>query len=117
MDQNKKTECSFHYRRLKVVVSTGAEITKVYRIFNFRRDYVRRDCIDLNTEMRAIAKSQPERDSFKLKRNALFGNTFESFLKQMEAKILKDEFEILKSVSKPTFEDIYRYRGTALIEF
>ena len=74
MDQNHKTEYSFHYRMFKVVFNMGAEVTKVHRIFKFKQDYIIRDYIELNTEMRADAKTEPERDTFKLMRNALFGN-------------------------------------------
>ena len=46
---------------------------------------------------------------------ALFGQTCENPLNNIEAKILTDAYEILKSVSKPTFKDSLGYRCTALI--
>ena len=67
--------------------------------------------------MRANAKTEPERDTFKLVNIALFGKNCESPLMHIEAKILTDEYEIPESGSKPMFKDIFRYRGTDLIEF
>ena len=99
------------------VVNMGADVTKVHQLIKLKQDYIIRDYIDLNTEMRANAKTEPERDTFQQMNNALFGKTCENPLKHIEAKILADDYEILKSVSKLIFKDIFRYRGTALIEF
>ena len=59
--------------------------------------------------MRAIAKIESEIDSFLSLNNALFDKTCENPRKHIDAKILADEYETIKTVYKPTFKDIFRY--------
>ena len=47
----------------------------------------------------------------------LFGKSCESPLKYLEAKILTDYHETLKTVSKPTCKDVIRYDNFTLIEY
>ena len=75
---------------------------KVTRIIKFKQDYFIREYIELNTKMRAEPKSEAEKDIFKLMKNSLFGKICENPLKYLEAKILTDDYEILKAVSKPS---------------
>ena len=117
LDQNNKYEYPIHYRMLKFVVKMGIEVTKVHRIIKFIQDYVIIDYIELNTKMRAEAKTEPEKDTFKLMNNSLFGINFENPIKYLEAKILTNDYEILKAVSKPRCKDVIRYENYILIEF
>ena len=48
--------------------------------------------------------------------NSLFGKSCENPLMYLEAKILTDDYEILKAVSKPSCKDVIRYENYALIE-
>ena len=102
LDQNNKYEYRIHYRMSKFVVKMGIKVTKVHRIIKLKQDYIIRDYIELNTKMRAEAKTEPEKDIFKLMNNSLFGKSCENPLKYLEAKILTNDYEILKAVSKPT---------------
>ena len=115
LDQNNKYEYPIHYRMLKFVVKMGIKVIKVHRIIKFKQDNVIRDYIELNTKMRAEAKTEPEKDKFKLMNNSLFGKSCENPLKYLEAKILTNDFEILKAVSKPTCKDVIRYENYTLI--
>ena len=67
--------------------------------------------------MRAEAETEPEKDIFMLMNNSLFGKSCENPLKYLEAKILTNDYEILKAVSKPTCKDVIRYENYTLIEF
>ena len=102
---------------LKLVVKMGIKVTKVHRIIKFKQDYTIRDYIELDTKMRAEAKTEPQKDIFKLTNNSLFGKSCKNPLKYLEAKILIDDYEILKAVSKPTCKDVIRYKNYALIDF
>ena len=102
---------------LQFVVKMGIMVTKVHKIIKFKQDYKIRDYIELNTKMRAEAKIEPEKDIFKLMKNSLFGKSCEKPIKYLEAKILTDDYEILKAVSKPTCKDVIRYENNTLIEF
>ena len=102
---------------LKFVVKMGIKVTKVHRIIKIVKDYIIRDYIELNTKMRAEAKIEPEKDIFKLMNISLFGKSCENPLKYLEAKILTDDHEIIKAVSKPTCKVVIRYENYTLIEF
>ena len=58
LDQNNKYEYPIHSRMLKFVVKMGIKATKVHRIIKFKQDYIIRDYIELNTKMRAEAKTE-----------------------------------------------------------
>ena len=94
---------------LKFVVKMDIKVTKIHRIIKFKQDYIIKDYIELNTKMRAEAKTEPEKDIFKLMNNSLFGKSCENALKYLEAKILTNDYEILKAVSKPRGKDLIRY--------
>ena len=117
LDQNNKYEYPIHYRMLKFVVKMGIKVTKVYRIIKFKQDYIISDYIELNTKMRVEAKTETVKDIFKLTNNSLFGKNCENPLKYLEAKILTDDYKILKAVSKPTCKDVIRFDSYTLIEF
>ena len=102
---------------LKFVVKMGIKVTKVHRIIKCKQDYIIRDYIELNTKTRAEAKTEPEKDMFKVMNISLFGKSCENPLKYLEAKILTNDYEILKAVSKRTCKDVIRYENYTLIEF
>ena len=75
------------------------------------------DYIELNTKLTQEAKTETEKDIFKLMNSSLSGKSCENPLKYLEAKIRTDDYEILKAVSKPTCKDVIRYDSYALIDF
>ena len=99
---------------LKFVVKMGIKVTRIHRIIKFKQDYIIRNCIELNTKMRAEAKTEPEKDIFKLMNNSLYGKSCDNPLKYLEAKILTNDYEILKAVSKPTSKYVIRYENYTL---
>ena len=102
LDRKNKYEHPIHYRMLKFVVKMGIKDTKVHRLSKFKQDYIISDYIELNTKTRAEAKTEDEKGIFKLMNYSLFGKSCQNPLKYIEAKILTDDYEILKAVSKPT---------------
>ena len=105
LDQNNKYEYPIHYQMLKFVVKIGIKVIKVHRIIKFKQDYIIRDYIELNIKLRAEAKTEPEKDIFKLMNNSLFGKSCENPLNYLETEILTNDNDILKTVSKPTCKD------------
>ena len=64
LDQNNKYECPIHNRRLNLVVKMGIRVIKVYRIIKLKQDHIINDYIELNTKMRAEAKTEAEKYIF-----------------------------------------------------
>ena len=117
LDQNNKTEYMVHYRMLKFYVKMGVKVTKIHRVIKFKQDYICRDYIQNNTNKRATAKTEADKDVRKLMNNSLYGRMCMNPLHFFQSKFLHDEEKIMKSVSKPTFKNITRYRYYCQIEY
>ena len=117
LDQNNKTEYMVHYRMLKFYVKMGVKVTKIHRVIKFKQDYICSDYIQNNTNKRATAKTEAEKDVRKLMNNSLYGRMCMNPLHFFQSKFLQDEEKIMKSVSKPTFKNITRYRDYSQIEY
>ena len=110
LDQNNKTEYMVHYRMLKFYVKMGVKVKKIHRVIKFKHDYISRDYIQNNTNKRATAETESEKDVRKLMNNSLYGRMCMNLLHFFQSKILHDEEKIMKSVSKPSLKNITRYR-------
>ena len=117
LDQNNKTEYMVHYRMLKFYVKMGVKVTKLHRVIIFNQDYICRDYIQNDTNERATAKTEAEKDVRKLMNNSLYGTMCMNPLHFFQSKFLHDEEKIMKSVSKPTFKNITRYRDYSQMEY
>ena len=117
LDQNNKTEYMVHYWMLKFYVKMGVKVTKIYRVIKSKQDYICSDYIQNNTNKRATAKTEAEKDVRKLMNNSLYGRMCMNPLHFFQSKFLHDEEKIMKSVSKPTFKKITRYRDYSQIEY
>ena len=117
LDQNNKIEYMVHYRMLKFYVKMRVKVTKLHRVIQFKQDYICRDYIQNNTNKRATAKTEAEKDKTKLMNNSLYGRMCMNPLHFFQSKFLLDEEKIMKSVSKPAFKNITRYRDYSQIEY
>ena len=106
--QQNKTEYMVHYRMLKFYIKTGVKLTKIHRVKKFKQDYICRDYIQNNTNKRATAKTEEEKDVRKLMNNSLYERMCMNPLHFFQSKFLHVEEKIMKSVSKPTFKKITR---------
>ena len=59
--------------------------------------------IDFNTDLRAKATNDFEKDFFKLMNNALFGKTMENVCKHRDIKLVRTEKKRNKLVSEPNY--------------
>ena len=100
LDQNNKTEYMIHYRMLTFYVKMGVKVTKIHRVIKFKQDYICRDYVKNNTNRRATAKTEAEKDVRKLMNNSLYKRMCMNLLHFLQSKFLHDEEEIMKSISK-----------------
>ena len=102
---------------LKFYVKMGEKLTKIHRVIKFKQDYICRDYIQNKTNKRAKAKTEAEKDVRRLMNNSLYGRMCMNPLHFLQSKFLHDEEKIMKSISKPTFKNITRYKDYNQIEY
>ena len=70
-------------------------------------DYIINPYIEKNSKARAKAKSDLEKDFYKLCNNAIYGKTLQDQMKQMDVKITTDDKKMMKWASLPQFKDAH----------
>ena len=68
-------------------------LKKVHRVAKFNQNVWPKPCIDMNTKPRKNAKSDFEKDFFKLINNSVLGKTIENVRKHRDNKLITTEKE------------------------
>ena len=90
---------------------------KVHRIIEFNQEEWLKNYIDINTELRKIAKNDFEKDIFKLMNNAVFGKTMENVRKHRYIKLVATDKKRSKLVSEPNYHTMnYISEDLSIIE-
>ena len=108
-----------HLRSLKQALNPGLKLKKVHRIIEFNQEEWLKNYIDMNTELRKIAKNDFEKDLFKLMNNAVFGKTMENVRKHREIKLVTTDKKRRRSklVSEPNYHTMnYTSEDLSIIE-
>ena len=107
-----------HYRNLKHYLSKGLILKKVHKILEFKQSAWMKPYIDFNTQKRKEATNAADKNHFKLLNNAVYGKTMENMRKRIKLRIIKEEKDLIKYVSRPTYinHDIFGKRLVAVHE-
>ena len=101
---NDKTKYVVHYENLKLYESLGLKLTKIHRGVKFEESAWLKQYIDLNTELRAKANNEFEKDFFKLMNNSVFGKTMENIRKRVDIRLVNSEGKAKKLAAKPNYQ-------------
>ncbi len=99
-----KTRYVVHYRNLKFYLEQGMKLNKIHRILQFEQSPWLKSYIDFNTDKRKQAKSDFEKDFFKLLNNSVFGKTMENVRKRINCEVVNKIERRNKLTSDPKFE-------------
>ena len=95
-----------HINTLKQALNHGLKLKKIHRVIEFNQKAWLRPYIDMNTELRKLAKNDFEKDLFKLMNNSVFGKTMENIRKHREIKLVTTDKKRSKLVSEPNYHTI-----------
>ena len=95
-----------HIKSLKQALNHGLKFKKVHRIIEFNQEAWLKPYIDMNTELRKLARNDFEKDLFKLMNNSVFGKTMEDIRKHRDIKLVTTDKKRSKLVSEPNYHTI-----------
>src|SRR5277367_2831912 len=104
-----KKEYVVHFKLLKFYLRMGMRVTRTHAVVKFRQDNIFCDYIDENSRRRAAAKSEFEKDLYKLLNNALFGKTMENVRNRKDYKLRNTEEHVEMDASKPHYLRSHRF--------
>ena len=82
------------------------KLKKIHRVIQFNPEAWLKPYIDMNTELKKLAKNDFEKDLFKLMNNSVFGKTMENIRKHRDVKLVATDKKRSKLVSEPNYHTI-----------
>ena len=101
---NDKTKYVIHHETLKLYLSLGLKLTKIHRGITFEESAWLKPYIDLNTDLRAKASNDFEKDFFKLMNNSVFGKTMENIRNRVDIRLVTRVSQAKKLTCKPNYQ-------------
>ena len=107
-DVTSKSKYMIHYRMFKFYLNQGMKVTKIHTIYKFKQSPWLGKYIDHNTQKRTVAKTNFEKDFYKLMNNAFFGKTMENVRDRTNLEFIDHSQidQIIKRQSKLSFKGI-----------
>ena len=95
-----------HINSLKQALNHELKLKKIHRVIEFNQEAWLKPYIDMNTELRKLARNDFEKDLFKLMNNSVFGKTMENIRKHRDIKLVTTDKKRSKLVSEPNYHTI-----------
>ena len=110
-DLTNKYNYMMHYRMFKFYTNLGVKVTKIHMIYRFKQSLWLEKYNNHNTQKRTKAKTNFEKDLYKLMNNAFFGKTMENVRERVNIQILPHTNidQIIKRQSKFSFKGIINH--------
>ena len=107
-DLTNKHNYMMHYRMFKFYTQIGMKVTKIHTIYRFKQSLWLEKYINHNTQKRTKAKTNFEKDLYKLMNNAFFGKTMENVRDRTNLEYIPHTNidQIIKRQSKLSFKGI-----------
>ena len=101
-----KKKYEVHVNTLNQSLNHGLKLKKIHRAIEFNQKAWLKPYIDMNTELRKLARNDFEKDLFKLVNNLVFGRTMENIRKHRDIKLVTRDKKTSKLVSEPNYHTI-----------
>ena len=98
-----KNNYVIHYKNLMQCLRLGMKLKKIHRGIKFIEAAFLKPYIDKNTNLRALAKNNFEKDFFKLMNNSVFGKTMENIRNRVNVKLVDAGEQFKKLAAKPNY--------------
>ena len=110
-DLTNKDNYKMHYMMFKFYTNLGMKVTKIHMIYRFKQSLWLEKYLNHNTQKRTKAKTNFEKDLYKLMNNAFFGKTMENVRERVNIQILPHTNidQIIKRQSKLSFKGIVNH--------
>lgn len=103
-----------HYRLLKTYIKYGRVLEAVHRGMSYEQEAYMKPFIDFNTELRAQAKNEQEKNQPKLIVNSNFGKALENKRHHIDIRLVTNDEQMLKLISNPRFDGLASEYGDDL---
>ena len=114
---NDKTNYVVHSRMLQQCLKRGLVLKKIYRGVKYTESTFLKTYIDSNTASRTAAKSDFEKDFFKLMNNSVFGKTMENVRKRCSVEIVNgsEKKKLERLIAKPSYKSSFIFENSNLV--
>ena len=113
-DLTNKQKYMIHYRMFKFYTKMGMKVTHIRTIYRFKQSPWLKKYFNHNTQKRTKAKTNFEKDLYKLMNNAFFGKTMENVRERVNSEIIPhtNTDQIIKRQTKLGFKGINMHYST-----